>query len=94
MMGYIKIPTSNEVWTCIHIRHPDLKVFGTYSFPMGNPRGNPNIGEMYTEYGFRESPIPLIAARTAWVINWDDPAKREGEKTDFWLCFPVKEDAE
>ena len=86
-----KIETSAEVWAVIKARHhKDLIVFGTVSCPDGDPNGNSCEGYMYTEYGFRDSGCPLMAAESRWDINHDDPYARNNERHQYWLCAPVE----
>jgi len=91
------IPTSAEVWAVIHARHRDtLKVFSSYSYPDGNPNGDPNQARMFTAYGFERSDCPLLAVRTTWDIerdeNGDAKPGRKNEKHEYWLCAPVESD--
>ena len=87
-----KIQTSAEVWAVIKARHHNnLGVFGSYSAPEGSEWSQQC--EMYTEYGFKNADVPLMAARTTWDKSDDGSYKRLNEKTEYWL-FVIKEDDE
>lgn len=91
MSEYRKIPTSPEVWAVIRARHPDLKVFSTFSAPDGNWFGDPDECAMFTEYGFGKSDVPIIGAETTWEKEQDKPHNRLNEKTIYWLCIHVED---
>lgn len=84
--GYGVEITSAEVWAVIRARHPELKVFGTYSDPSGGR--NPDRGMMFTSYGFPNANFPLIEAETVWEIDHEKPSNRINEKHTYWLCIP------
>ena len=90
MGNYIRIKTSPEVWAVIRARHPELKVFGSYSAPDGEV-GNPEQGRMFTSYGFSDGDFPIIAAQTTWDIDEKDPSLRKNEKHEYWLCVGYEE---
>ena len=95
MADYKTIPTSLEVWAVIRAAHPEMVVFGSYSYPEGNPHGNMDMGEMFTSYGFPGGDYPVIEARTTWGIIRNEGClfhKRENEKHEYWLCLPIKEE--
>lgn len=85
-----KIETSEEVYSCIHIKHgKELEVFGTFSNPDADPRWGTDICSMYTEYGFKGCKIPILAAETAWRQEVIDGKIKNGKKTHtYWICIP------
>ena len=89
MSNYKKIPTSPEVWAVIRARHPELKVFSTYSAPDGDSFGNPDECKMMTEYGFEGCDYPIIGYEVTWDKNYDKTYERLNEKRIFWLCIPL-----
>jgi len=92
-MEYRRVTTSREVWAVIHARHGDeLVVHGSASHPQGSAHGNPTEASMFTSYGFKDAPIPLIEAKTTWDFNHEKPSERANEHTDFWLCTACQED--
>lgn len=94
MSEYRRVSTSAEVWAVIRARHPDLCVFESFSDPNGAFNGGSGLtGRMETALGFRGEDYPLIAAKTTWGINPDEPYKRMNERHEYWLCLPVREDA-
>lgn len=82
MMEHKKIPTTNEVWACIRIAHPELKVFSTSS--------RPDEGYMFTAYCLPNMDYPLIAADTTWERGEKD-YERVNEQHKFWLCIALDE---
>lgn len=89
----VKIETSPEVWAVIKARHhEDLTVFGTYSAPEGSEFSDQC--EMYTEYGFKDADVPLMAARTTWDRDPETSYKRINEKTKYWLFIIEESDNE
>jgi hypothetical protein len=96
MTDYKRTPTSAEVWAVIRARHPELKVFGSYSAPDGDHFGDPSKGKMFTSYGFDGADFPIMEAQTTWDIDMDAPPekrfKRLNERHEYWLCLPLKED--
>ena len=86
MSDYRKIPTSAEVWAAIKAKHPELRVFSSYSASDGDPYGNPNKCTMMTEYGFDGCGCPLMGAETTWYKNYDELSDK---KHVYWLCVPV-----
>lgn len=93
MSDYNRVPTSAEVWEAIRARHPELRVFGSYSAPDGDGFGDPSKGVMFTSYGFDHGDYPVIEARTTWDVDHDAPQKRANERHEYWLCLPKREDA-
>ena len=93
MIEYRTVETSAEVWAVIWARHPELRVFSSYSTPDGDQFGDPSKGKMVTSYGFNQADFPLIEAETTWDIEGDPLHRRKNEKHRYWLCCPV-EDAE
>ena len=91
MSDYKRVPTSTAVWEAIRARHPDLRVFGSYSAPCGDQSGGPSKGFMVTSYGLDIGDYPIIEERTAWDIDPDDPGKRTNEHYRYWLCLPKRE---
>lgn len=89
MSDYKRIPTSAEVWAVIRARHPELKVFSSYSAPDGDQFGNPDECKMMTEYGFEDCDYPIIGAETTWNKSYDKPYERLNEKHIYWLCVAV-----
>lgn len=89
MSNYKTIPTSAEVWAVINARHPELRVFGSYSAPEGDQFSNPEKGRMFTSLGFKNSDYPIMEAQTTWDINIENPSKRMNEKHEYWLCLPI-----
>jgi len=92
---YKTVPTSAEVWAVIHSRHPELKVFASYSAPDGDEFGNRDQGVMFTSYGFLEGDYPIMEARTMWDIDRESQAReKKEEKHEYWLCVPIKDEGE
>lgn len=92
MPDYKRIKTSAEVWAVIKARHPELRVFSSFSDPEGSfMGGSGTVGRMETAYGFSNGDYPLMEARTTWGINHDEPHKRMNEEHEYWLCVPIKE---
>lgn len=91
MSDYRRVPTSTEVWAVIRARHPELRVFGSYSAPDGDQFGNPGQGRMTTSLGFDGHDFPIIYAQTTWDIDREHPHKRINEKNEYWLCIGIKE---
>lgn len=89
MTDYKKVPTSAEVWAVIKARHPELKVFSSYSAPHGDRFGDPSECRMMTEYGFESCDYPIIGTETTWDKNYDKPCERLNEKHIYWLCVAV-----
>jgi len=89
---YKRIPTSPEVWAVIRARHPELRVFGSYSAPDGERSGDPDKGKMFTSYGFEQGDYPVIEAQTTWDIDREAPCNRENERHEYWLCIPIREE--
>jgi hypothetical protein len=94
MQDYRTVKTTPEVWAVIHASHRgQLRVFGSFSAPEGNYlTGNMSIGEMFTSYGFKHGDYPIMEARTTWTISRENDSRRKDEKTEYWLCLPVKEE--
>ena len=92
MSDYKRVPTSTAVWEAIRARHPDLRVFGSYSAPCSD-NGDTRKGRMVTSYGLDIGDYPIIEAHTTWDIDNDAPQKRVNERHQYWLCLPKREDA-
>lgn len=92
MSDFRRVSTSPEVFAVIRARHPELRVFGSYSAPDGNQFGNPSQGVMFTSLGFSGHEFPIIEAQTTWDIDREQPYKRISEKHEYWLCIGIKED--
>lgn len=89
-MDHKLIVTTESVWLAIRASHKNLVVFSSYSNPSGND-GMTYQPQMMTEYGFKDSPIPLLRAHTKWdrgEREWD----RVNETHEFWICVPLDED--
>lgn len=93
MSDYKRVQTSAEVWAVIRARHPEMRVFWSYSAPDGDHFGNQSKGKMFTSYGFEHGDYPVIEAQTTWDIDPETPYKRANEQHEYWLCLPKKEDA-
>lgn len=91
MGNYKRVSTSAEVWAVIRARHPEMRVFGSYSAPDGDYFGDPSKGKMFTSYGFEHGDFPVIEAQTTWDIDREFSYKRLNEKHEYWLCLPIKE---
>lgn len=91
MSDYKRVPTSAEVWAVIKARHPELRVFGSYSAPDGDYFGDPSKGKMFTSYGFEHSDYPVMEAETTWDINEEKKGERNNAQYEYWLCLPIKE---
>ena len=72
---YKTVPTTIEVWQAIRKAHPEITVYGSYSAPGGDYLGNPNVGKMFTSYGFKQGNFPIIEAETTWDIDRELPEK-------------------
>lgn len=91
---YRVVETSAEVWAVIRARHPEMRVFGSYSAPDGDYLGGgTSVGTMFTSYGFAGHDFPVIEARTTWDIDRERPAERINEQHRYWLCLPINEEA-
>lgn len=93
MRDYKRVPTSAEVWAVIRARHPEMRVFGSYSAPDGDHFGDLSKGKMFTSYGFEQGDFPVIEAQTTWDIDKETPLKRVNERHEYWLCLPNRENA-
>lgn len=91
MSGYGRTETSAEVWAVIKARHPEMRVFSTFSAPDGDPNGNPMQGKMFTSYGFRQGDYPVIEAETTWDIVCDENRTRTNMQHKYWLCIPMQD---
>ena len=88
-------PTTAAVWKEVMAAHMDeMTVFSLYSAPGGDFfHGNHDTGVITTEWGFRNSPYPLIGARTEWDIIPGEPSHiRRNERTTHWFCIPISDD--
>jgi hypothetical protein len=47
---------------------------------------------MFTSYGFKDTPVPIIEARTTWDFDSENPHLRANERTEYWLCTAIRED--
>ena len=92
MSDYERVTTSVEVWAVIRARHPEMQIFGSYSAPEGDHAGNPDIGKMFTSYGFEHGDYPVMEAQTTWDIDHETLHKRKNEQHKYWLCVPKKQD--
>jgi hypothetical protein len=93
MSDYKRASTSAEVWAVIRARHPEMRVFSTYSAPDGDQFGDPNKGKMFTSYGFEHGDYPVIEAQTTWDIDPVTRRKRVNERHEYWLCLPERDEA-
>lgn len=92
-MEYKRVSTTVEVWSAVMAAHRDnMGVFSSYSAPGGDMFGNPKVGVMLTEYGFKGFDVPLIGAETRWDIDPIEPCKRKNEITKYWLCLAVEDE--
>lgn len=89
MSKYTKRTTTPEVWAVIRASHPELVVYSSYSAPDGDRFGNPDKCKMFTEYGFKDSDVPIIGAETTWEKDLEYEYKRVNEQTEYWLCIAV-----
>jgi len=69
MSDYKRVPTSAEVWAVIRARHPEMRVFGSYSAPDGDEFVNPSKGRMFTSYGFEHGDYPVIEAQMIAAVT-------------------------
>jgi hypothetical protein len=92
MTDYNRVATSAEVWAVIRARHPEMKVFGSYSASDGDQFGDPTKGKMFTSFGFDQSDYPVMEAQTTWDIDKECSYKRNNEKHEYWLCLPRREE--
>lgn len=92
MTEYKRVPTSAEVWAVIRARHPEMKVFGSFSAPEGDPYGDPSKGRMFTSYGFEGNDYPVIEAQTTWDIDHENKHMRVNQHHEYWLCLPIREE--
>ena len=77
-MSYGRILTSAEVFAVLMARHPELRVFGSYTAP--------DKGKMSTSYCFEQCDYPIIEIQTTWDIDTEGYG-RKNEKHKYWLCF-------
>ena len=91
MNDYKRVPTSAEVWAVIRARHPELRVFGSYSAPDGDEFGDTSKGRMFTSYGFTQGDYPVMEAQTTWDIDREDPGSHKNQRCEYWLCLPIRE---
>lgn len=84
------IRTSETVYHTLLFKHEkDLVVFSTVSYPEGYP-GYSDMGEMYTEWGFKGRDLPMFAKRTTFDLGEQDEHGfriRTNEKHEYWLCI-------
>jgi hypothetical protein len=92
MSDYRRVPTSAEVWAVMRARHPEMRVFESYSAPDGDQFGDPGKGKMFTSYGFENGDYPVIAAQTTWDIDTEQKHKRVNEHHEYWICLPKRDD--
>ncbi len=88
MSDYKRVKTSAEVWAVIYARHPEMRVFETYSALNGDDFGDQSKGRVFTSYGFEHGDFPVIAAQTTWDIDMEVPSKRNNQQHEYWLCLP------
>lgn len=88
---YKRVPTSAEVFSVIRARHPELRVFGSYSAPEGDEFGDPSKGKMFTSFGFDRCDFPIIEAETTWDIVLHS-SERLNETHSYWLCVGVEDE--
>lgn len=83
-----KQPTSPEVYAVLYARHrEDLTVHSSFTAPDGWEGGF--LGEVMTEWGFRDADVPLMGSRQRW-----ERTNREGTlQVEHWLCVPQEQDA-
>lgn len=92
-MKYIKIKTSAEVIAVIKAKHYDeLSVFGTISEPYGCPHGSSFNCRMMTQWGFSDSPIPLIEINETWRKHPVDKRKKDQHVREYYIFHPVGDD--
>lgn len=95
MGEYRTVETSAEVWAVIRARHPELRVFGSYSAPSGDEYGDPSKGKMLTSYGFAQADYPLMEAETTWDIELSRQILFKMKAAyKYWFCCPVKDGKE
>lgn len=93
MSDYKRVPTSAEVWSVIKARHPDLRVFSSFSNPDGTFNGGDGTrGEIFTSYGFADSDYPIMEARTTWDITIESSYERINTVHKYWLVLLKKVD--
>ena len=88
-MSYGRIPTSAEVFAVIRARHPELRVFGSYTATDGSDY-DPSRAKMSTSYCFEQYDYPVIEIQTTWDIP-SDGYDRKNERHEYWLCFRGEE---
>ena len=81
---YKRVPTSAEVFAVIRARHPELRVFDSYSATEGDEFGDPSKGKMFTSFGFDGGKFPIIEAETTWDIEVET-RERINETHRYWL---------
>ena len=86
-MEYKRIPTHYEVWVTIRNAHPELVVHSSYSALEADYFGDPSVCKMMTEYGFKDSDMPIIGAESTWDSHSGN--KRINGKHKYWLCIAV-----
>lgn len=90
-LTYRKVETSKDVYSHIRTKHADsLIVFGTVSHPCGDQFGNPDEARMYTEWGFKDSDVPLVAIDERWAVCRDAPNQRNEYDIRYYL-FAARE---
>ena len=90
MSDYIRVLTTEEVYSAIHRAHPELKVYSSYSAPEGDQH-NPSVGRMETAFYFMNRDFPIIEAKTTWDIDRSAPETRKNLTQTYWLCIGEKE---
>lgn len=87
----IWIPTTTEIYLSIIKEHRDLLVpFATFSNPYPSELCYHPV--METHWGFKNSPVPFLYAKTTWEIKSGTENERINEVHEYWFTFEEVED--
>jgi len=90
---FTMISTTAEVYMAVLREHAsELVPFGTISQCDGNPHGDPEMGRMYTEWGFKTADYPTLVHDETWRIDRDRPGVRLDDKRAYFICVARRRD--
>ncbi len=94
MLEWKKIPTSAEVYAVIWAKHCDeLRPFASYTYCDGIPYGNPDRGEVMTEWGIENSDVALIGSlQTYDIVRSEKSTGHINRQFEYWICVAQQPD--
>ncbi len=90
-LNYRRIPTDYSVYVALvrdetGIVRENMAVFSSYTNIVEN-----GMSTIFTEWGIKDSPIPIVSAETKYESEYDKEI--EGTRThSYWLCVPILEE--